>query len=514
MRIQSSATRWQISDYEEQWLRDLIRGAYALDRGRTLKNTVELFDDFDRSLTYDGLALVREGATFRLVSASDLKSDIAICDEQKRAKAVSWQSFKVGAFQETLKKQLGLRAATCLCEVDWTTDELQVRNDDGKMVARIWKEDVSVQGGDALGFLSVSPLLGYEEEATKLARILGSSPELVPVAESLALLILKAANKAERPLSSKSGVLLEPDQRAADAVGGIASLMVQVARQNEQGILEDIDTEFLHEYRVSIRKLRSVLALVKGVYEKSETKRLKTVFGDFAKRTNRLRDLDVYLLDQEKYRERLSPWLRPGLDRMFMDFRSERKTQLAKLRRHLRSQSYESEISKESEAFAEGTLPSGPRATLPIYELVSAEIKRHYKLVRKLGKRIGDRTPDEEVHELRIECKKLRYLLELFGGLYPAKPMAKVGKALKRLQTVLGRFNDFSVQQESLQAYLEGNPKLDNLTAAAVGALIESLHIDQRAARAEVVGRFNEFEEGKIPTLFSAMLVRESEVSE
>jgi len=94
------------------------------------------------------------------------------------------------------------------------------------------------------------------------------------------------------PLLSK-GVKLHPDDTAFEAVTLIAQYLVRSIQQNEDGIIEDVDTEFLHQYRVSIRKLRSLLTLIEGVYPLEDSRRLKSAFGGYAKDTNDLRDLDV-----------------------------------------------------------------------------------------------------------------------------------------------------------------------------------------------------------------------------
>ena len=61
----------------------------------------------------------------------------------------------------------------------------------------------------------------------------------------------------------------------------------------------------------------------------------------------------------------------------------------------------------------------------------------------------GVRT-DEDLHNLRIDCKKLRYLLEFFTSLFPKTQMKLLIKQLKQLQDNLGDFNDLSVQQARL----------------------------------------------------------------
>ncbi len=63
-------------------------------------------------------------------------------------------------------------------------------------------------------------------------------------------------------------------------------------------------------------------------------------------------------------------------------------------------------------------------------------------------------TEDEVVHQLRINCKKLRYLMEFFAPLFPENEIKTLIKALKLLQDNLGNFNDYSVQQIFLRQVL------------------------------------------------------------
>ncbi len=67
--------------------------------------------------------------------------------------------------------------------------------------------------------------------------------------------------------------------------------------------------------------------------------------------------------------------------------------------------------------------------------------------------------PDEAVHQVRIQCKKLRYLVEFFSELLPAEETEHIEKQLRRLQNTLGLFNDYSVQQRSLLSYWERKRK-------------------------------------------------------
>ena len=63
---------------------------------------------------------------------------------------------------------------------------------------------------------------------------------------------------------------------------------------------------------------------------------------------------------------------------------------------------------------------------------------------------IDDCTPPERLHAVRIDAKKLRYLIDVTPGFYETSDLEHVLKALKGLQRVLGDFNDADVQERRL----------------------------------------------------------------
>jgi CHAD domain-containing protein len=83
------------------------------------------------------------------------------------------------------------------------------------------------------------------------------------------------------------------------------------------------------------------------------------------------------------------------------------------------------------------------------------------------------------VHQLRIECKKLRYLMEFFAELIPAEAGAVMLKMLRRLQNRLGEFNDASVQQQSLLDFW-AQKGTEAEIALGVGGLVAILYHRQR----------------------------------
>ena len=105
--------------------------------------------------------------------------------------------------------------------------------------------------------------------------------------------------------------------RADAAAKLILTHLLHTMEANEAGVREDLDSEFLHDFRVAIRRTRSGLSQIKDVLPKSITREFAERFANLGSQTNRLRDLDVYLLQQESYRRMLGPDIRPALAPLF-----------------------------------------------------------------------------------------------------------------------------------------------------------------------------------------------------
>ena len=126
----------------------------------------------------------------------------------------------------------------------------------------------------------------------------------------------------------------------------------------------------------------------------------------------------------------------------------------------------------------------------------------------KAGRLIDEKTPDSDIHSLRIECKKLRYLLEFFSSLFPQNEMSIIVKQLKKLQDNLGDFNDLSVQQKSLKNYLskiDNNSNDKNIVPLAVGGLIAVLYQKQQVLKNQFTQKFDEFSKTKNIKLYKKL---------
>jgi CHAD domain-containing protein len=59
----------------------------------------------------------------------------------------------------------------------------------------------------------------------------------------------------------------------------------------------------------------------------------------------------------------------------------------------------------------------------------------------------------EEIHQLRIEGKKLRYAMEIFADVFPARVQARCADSLERLQETLGTFTDHAAAADRFRRW-------------------------------------------------------------
>ncbi|MGB5670520.1 MAG: CHAD domain-containing protein, partial [Sedimenticolaceae bacterium] len=217
----------------------------------------------------------------------------------------------------------------------------------------------------------------------------------------------------------------------------------------------------------------------------------KERFGWLGQITGPTRDLDVFLLELPRYRASLPASMRGDLDGLEEHLRAAHATEQAILKRELGSEKM-SKLLTDWRAVLEADKPPGEPggfADLPIERVASERIWRMYKKVLKDGRAVTADGPAEQMHELRKDCKKLRYLIEFFLDLYPAKELKKLVRALKDLLDNLGEFQDLEVQADKLRSFAQGfDPKDPHSmpTVMAIGALVADLLRHQQAAH----GRF------------------------
>jgi CHAD domain-containing protein len=470
---------------------------------------VRYLDTFEWLLYHAGHSLRQEGHLWQLhlpeTSAAPLETTT-----RARRRPRFWWEFPAGPFRNALASLIDLRALLPIMELTEECTTWRLTNKDDKTVVRLRLTRVESGAGDDLkrGILvDILPLRGYDKAAERLHAALAEINGLKPTASPFAAL-LTLTGTTPSTYTAKPALPLVPDLPAAEAVKIILRQLLLIIRANVPGIIADIDTEFLHDFRVAVRRTRAALGQMKGVFAPDSSEHFRREFANLGRLTNRLRDLDVYLLNENTFRTRLPEGLRPGLDPLFQRLARQRRTELRRLRAAFAGPDFD-RLCGAWEAFLAAPLPaddaSAPNQQRPIRQLSAHFIRRRYRRIITAGGKITPKSPADDLHQLRIQCKKLRYLLEFFAVLFPPAEMKQLIKQLKQLQDNLGEFNDLNVQQRYLQQYLNGlKPTAADVIqqAAALGGLLTDMNTRQRRVRDDFAAAFAAFSGTETTALF------------
>lgn len=466
-------------------LRDL-KAKLSLLGGEKERRRWIILDTFDWRLLSAGTVLMRDRKVFEL---HNCVGDELLAREEfaTSLKTLYGDDFPKGTLHDKVSGPISIRAVMPRAEFIREVECYRLENKDGKTTVRLEMETLSrpVPGGKPMPFqklLRVVALKGYERDADAVAQEIASlGLEAHADTRHYAFAALEASGVTPFDYNSKIKLALSPELTAREACRQILVASRDQMEVNISGMLADIDSEFLHDFRVALRRTRSLLQLVRGVYPEELVDKFKLELGAVMRGTNRLRDLDVYLLEQDAYAKLLPEGLRPGLDLFFADLKTERKAAFKKFSREFQGAGVTRKLKAWNTFLDKGAAQAYeecPAGDAPVKVLANQLLMKRFKRIIKDGRKITNETPDEAVHDLRIQFKKLRYLLEFFKSLYDAKELDFLIKRSRKIQNVLGAFNDVCVQQETITQYLTAvdlkRPDAVQL-CASLGALVAEL---------------------------------------
>lgn len=490
-----------------------LEGRFRASRETSPESRRVYYDTFDWRIYQAGGRLAarrsEEGVTLRW------EGDDGVLRHRRQLAAMPGFVWELpdGALREDLTPILKMRRLLPVVEVRRRAQVLRILDDEEKTVARVRLEHGSAvhpdQGAAAAGplptVLRVLPVKGYVTAHRRLQRFAEDELGLASAGRDELPLALEAVGRTPGDYSSKLKLSLDPAQRADEAVRTIFRSLLQTMEANEDGLRQDLDSEFLHDFRVAGRRTRSALSQIKGVLPATVVGRFGAGFKWLGGATGPTRDLDVYLLKIPGYRAELPPAVRQDLEPLAAFLAARQRTAHRRLVAALDSQRYRELIRSWSEFLgdagplqpaAETPETAPPNAGRPILEVASERIWKVYRKVLKEGRAITPESPTEDLHQVRIRCKKLRYLLEFFRSLYEEQVIEPLIKRLKLLQDNLGDFNDFQVQQDSLKEFAEQMVKSRKVPAAtlmAMGRLVEHLEAGQARERRRFHECFDRF---------------------
>jgi CHAD domain-containing protein len=342
--------------------------------------------------------------------------------------------------------------------------------------------------------VEVEQLPGGEKAARRLRRRLEQAG-LVPFSGDV---LQRAERIAGIDPRGWQGLIDPPLDRKAPALEGFRAVLRSCADAldaNWQGTIEDLDDEFLHDLRISVRRIRSVLSEGRRVLPAELRRDQRAAFAWLGGLTGDARDLDVYVDGWTTLTDALTDDQRGALEPVLAYLERQRATEHARVSEGLssaRGQAIRPRLRGWLEV-PDLEVAGGPRAGEPLGRIVARRIRAAQQGVLTDGRAIGPESPATDLHQLRKDAKRLRYLLESFGTLGGRRRARDIIGHLKRLQDNLGEHQDTQVQADRLRhvvAELAREGRVAPDTTAAVEALAVSLEARQAVAREEFADRF------------------------
>ena len=395
--------------------------------------------------------------------------------------------------RQLIEPLLECRALLAVCNLDYETYNLNILNNDEKIILRLIIEEHDLFDNRVI----LLPIKGYDKATEHIIELLTKDFGLIPTHKPLLLTALHMQGRKPNDYSSKLNVNLDPDMRADIATKYIYSHLLKAIKDNEQGTIANTDSEFLHDFRVAVRRTRAGLNQLKNLLPENTSQYYTDFFSWLGQVTGPTRDLDVYLLNFTDYKNSLPESMREDLHPLYDFLLSKQINAQKELATKLRSNRYLTTISEwEQYLKAQAPLtPVEPNAKLSIKQLADRRIWKNYKRVLQEGDAINEQSPAEALHDLRKSCKKLRYLMEFFQNLYPEQQIKIFIKNLKGLQEVLGDFQDYAIQELTLKQF--GEEMLTNQVPAntllAMGVLIQNLDTLRARSRDDFSAKFIHF---------------------
>ena len=252
---------------------------------------------------------------------------------------------------------------------------------------------------------------------------------------------------------------------ASDVFAANMFALLEQMCANQPGALAGEDPEYLHQLRVTVRRLRAILSLYSGLLCKRRRKAVVRELQWLSRALGPARDADVFVTEiWPPLREALGVGPRTeALDRAW--HRLQRRAAAA-AHRALASQRYQRLMLQLARWIAQPSWrgDAGGQRRANRDQLARGfgriELGRRTDRVRKVGRAPG--TLDAEaLHRLRIDIKKLRYMMDTLRPLFNRARVKKMLATLSRLQDILGDLNDIEVAEQKLGAALSAGDSVD-----------------------------------------------------
>jgi CHAD domain-containing protein len=468
------------------WLADAVGAEFGVRREAGSSLHSMWLDSADWRLLRAGLVVHQTGrGTRRELNLENVAGETILAEPVTTTWPSTIEAAPTSALRTHLAATLGIRALLPMAEVDTRRSHARMVDGEDKTVVYATVEDARLIGPNATPLplrITLTAVRGYERELKRAADLLATVSGVDIAAESTRETALTAAGLRAGSHAGKLDLVLDGSAPAPQSIARILLGWLDVIEVNLAGCRADVDTEFLHDVRISVRQTRTVLKALGDVLPAGMAERFGAEWRWLGALTTPTRDLDVVLLGLAGRSDALDISGLAGLEPLHNDLARQRRSEFRRLRAGLASPRLTALLRDWRAALTE--LDSAEVTGATTGDVAGHRIGRAHRRVVKRAAALTPESGSEPMHDLRKRCKELRYLLEAFASIYDEKARRRVVKDLKYLQDQLGEVQDSHIHRSMLTAFVHASAPspAPPATVLAVGALIDRLDTRRRQA--------------------------------
>jgi CHAD domain-containing protein len=213
------------------------------------------------------------------------------------------------------------------------------------------------------------------------------------------------------------------------------------AKTQAENLGNDEDNEALHDFRVSVRHLRSFLKSFEDYLKNAKKYRQK--LSDIMKLTNTGRDHEVHITWLKTRREKASEVEKVGLAYLLEHLNTHDHVDLKEVQKQF------SGVAKKLDQVFSSDKDFKIKDDTTFAAVLASILNIYSQLLQTLLQSI-ESPEDEAIHEARILGKRLRYTLELLDS----KEADALVKHLKNFQDTTGDLHDLQVLEPKIETFL------------------------------------------------------------
>ncbi len=278
---------------------------------------------------------------------------------------------------------------------------------------------------------------------------------------------------------------------------------LQVMRDHVPHVRGSDDPEAVHQMRVASRRMRAALAVCDRVIGKKRRQAWRKAIRTVTASLGEARDLDVQILFVEHYlRAPEHKAHRLGVERLLLRLRQSRQRlqrKVVKAMDRFEGSDVVAGMSDHLHAMiVKANLDGAARVSRVMRAQARDQVLERLDELQAYRTYVNRPNMNEQLHEMRVLAKRLRYTLEVFAPTFENDALRPAIRGARRLQNQLGKLHDCDIWLERLPRFVERESDRHErffghrrgLKRLADG--IEHLRAERAAERQRVYERFAE----------------------